>query len=122
MKVFRKFGVHFLIHLIEITCLFLGITFLYYYNLLSSPIYSFLKFLILFLSLFFHSFLLGKESVKKGYWQGFKYGCFFLLLSFVLTILFGKFQFKMILYYFLILATSSLGGMVGIYQKKETNG
>lgn len=75
------------------------------------------------ISVFVGAYLLGKEANKKGYLEGIKYGLIITILFWILSFLAFDESFKIsnLLYYLVILITSSIGSMFGINRKKEKN-
>ena len=97
------------------------ITLLNYFNLLSSNIANTLILIIVIASIFVGSFLLGKKSNKKGYLEGIKYSAIFILLLVIINLLFVKvFEIKSLIYFLIIVVSSTFGSMLGI-NKKGTN-
>ena len=64
----------------------------------------------------------GKRALKKGYFSGIKIGLYLLIFSFIINIFLSQkvITFSQIIYYFILLLCSALGGMVGISTKKES--
>ena len=119
MSYCKKIGLRFLLAIIEILLVLFLLSTLYYYDKISSTLFRSLKIFFFLGILLINSYRLGKESLKKGYLVGLKFGSFFVILSFLLTLFLKSFQLKNILYYFLILSSSILGSMIGISQKKK---
>lgn len=108
------------ISLISIIILNIFTTLLQYFNIFPN-ISNFFKILIIIISIFIGSFILGKNSLKKGYIEGLKFGIIIIILfSLINLILFKNFQFKNIIYYLIIIVSSIFGSMIGI-QKKSSN-
>ena len=64
---------------------------------------------------------MGRKASKKGFLEGLKYGGFYLVFI-VLIDYFGfsyKFGFKFLIFSFIILFSSILGGMMGISLRKQ---
>lgn len=100
-----------IISLLLLTCL-------YYFNIIGDGIFSFLKLFIIIISIFINSFILGTKTSKKGYLEGAKFGMAIILLMIIPTLISGKFMFRVIIYYLIILITAMLGSMIGISRKK----
>lgn len=94
-----------------------------YFNILSSKVVSIFKILIPVISLFIGGFYLGKRSNKKGWFEGLKLGLIFLILLviFEFLALSINFEVKNILYYLIILASTSFGSIVGINKNIAQN-
>ena len=119
MTYLKLYGKKIFFTILEILlCLFI-LSLLYYFNLIQEKTYSILKIICLLGSIFINSFLLGKSTIKKGYLEGIKYGLLLVLICLIPTLFLQQFQLKILIYYFLILSTSTLGSMVGISRKKK---
>lgn len=94
-----------------------------YFNILSSKVVSIFKILIPIISLFIGGFYLGKRSNKKGWFEGLKLGLIFLILLVIFEFLALNinFEVKNILYYLIILASTSFGSIVGINKNIAQN-
>lgn len=103
--------------LIFFTIIFIGtllITLLNYFSLIHSNIISILKLLLPISSITIASFLLGKQSEKKGYIEGLKLGIIIILIFLTLILLLDRFTLKSLLYYLILVLTSILSSMIGI--------
>lgn len=119
MSSLKKYLLSILITFLSIFLTLLLTTTLYYFNIISPTTYNILKIIFLLLSIFINSFILGKKALKKGYLEGIKLSLPIILLFLLTTLLTKTFTFKVLLYYLIILITSSFGSMVGISRKKE---
>lgn len=92
-----------------------------YFNFINDGFLSFFQILNLSLSIFVGSFLIGKNSLKKGWLEGIKFGFFLLVIMFLINYLIFEVHigFKFILFNIIILVVSMFGGMVGISFRKE---
>lgn len=118
MTYLKKYGLRFIYTLSEILIGMLIITLFYYYNLIPDYIFKFLKLFIILITIFINSFILGKCSEKKGYLEGIKYGLIIIIFSLIPTLVMFRFQIKLLLFYLIILSTTTLGSTVGINKKK----
>ena len=118
MSSIKKFITQIFINILEIILFIFIITILYHFDLISEKIYSFLKLIILLISIFINSFSLGKKAINKGYDEGIKYGFILIIISLLLTLIWNQFKIRIILYYGIVLLTSTLGSMIGISRKK----
>jgi len=118
MTYIKRYLKYILTTTLSILILLFLLTIIYYFNLIKPNTFNLLKLLIILLTILINSLLLGKESNKKGYLEGIKLGSLIVILIFILTIIFSKFEFKNLIYYLLILITSTLGSMIGINKKK----
>ena len=117
--IFFPFLVSFLFQVVEILFVLLILSLLNYHNLISDSSLAFFQLFFLLFSIFIHSFFLGKKGKKKGYQKGFLYGLLIISFFFLFTLFFSKFHIRNLLYYLLILSTSTFGSMIGISQKKD---
>lgn len=109
---------------ILIPILFLNIilTLLYYFNILSTTGTNYFKLAIIVISMLVGGIYIGSKAEKKGWLEGIKIGLEVIVLLFLISYLgFDKgINIKTLIYYFLILASSMLGSMIGI-NKRKTN-
>lgn len=97
------------------------VTTLYYFDLINTSVYKYLKLFTLLINILINSYILGKVASSKGYLEGLKNGFIFIGLFLVISLILRlKLPLKSILYYFIILLTSTLGSMVGISRKKKS--
>ncbi len=94
-----------------------------YFNLINTNTYKIILIFMTSISVFIGAYLLGKETNKKGYLEGIKYGLIITILFWILSFLAFDENFKIsnLLYYLVILVTSSIGSMLGISRKNEKN-
>ena len=88
-----------------------------YFNIISNA--SIFKILIPIISTFVGGFIIGIKSNKKGFIEGLKLGSIFVLTLLILSVILHQFKFKSILYYLILITTTSLGSMIGINIKKS---
>lgn len=119
MSNIKKYLFSFLTTLITIILTLLLITTLYYFNLISPTAYNIIKIIVLLITLFINGLLLGKNSQKKGYLEGIKLSIPLVLLFFIITLINKSFTLKVLLYYIIIILTTSFGSMIGINKKKN---
>lgn len=90
-----------------------------YFNIIAPNIISIIRFLIPIVSLIIVSFLLGKSSLKKGYIEGLKLGVSVIFIFTILILLLDKFEIKSLIYFLILLLSSSLSSMIGINKKAK---
>lgn len=96
------------------------ITVLNYFNIFTSNLTNIIKLIIVIVSMFIGAFLLGKRSLKKGYIEGIKYSIVFIVLLVIINLLFVKeFNVKSIIYFLIIIISSTFGSMLGINNKRN---
>lgn len=108
--------------------IFLLITFILYLALLVIFHYSGLlklqsvakiNFIVVSLVTFVVGISKGKKTSKKGYLEGLKLGLIVVGILFLLnTIFYRSFSLYLLLYYSVILASSTIGSMIGINLKR----
>lgn len=80
-----------------------------------------IKNIIPYISLLISSIILGKNSNTKAYLEGIKFSIIYLIISFILNIIFKyNFNYKLIIYYMIILMSSITGATIGINIKKKS--
>ena len=94
---------------------------LYYFDVISSNVVSYIRIIFIMLVMFIMSYILGKNTEKNGYLAGIKYGLMNIGLFLILGLLFFRdgLQLRLILYDFILLFTSVLGSMIGINKKNN---
>ena len=92
-----------------------------YFDLISQEVYKTFLIILVAISIFISSFLLGKSSKKKGYLEGIKFGVISVLLMFVISYLAfdSNISISSLIYYLILIISSSIGAMFGINKKKE---
>ena len=120
MTYIKTYGLRIIYIFIFIILSLLLTTTLYYFNIINNQTYKILKIIICLLSVFINSYILGKNTLKKGYLEGLKLSLIIIPILFIITIISKKtLKFRIILYYLIILITSIFGSMLGINKKKE---
>jgi len=108
-------------NVLELFILLFLITILYYFNLINEKTFSILKLIILLLSIFTNSFILGKNTKRKSYIEGIVYGSILITILIIITIILSKVQIKLLVFYPLILITSIFGSIIGGTKKIDQN-
>ena len=114
----KKYIFSFLITLILLILSLFFINGLFYFNIIKDSFYRFFKILIVIISIFIGGFSLGKKCDKKGYLNGIILGLMIIVLLFIISVIFRKFQIKLLFYYLIIICSSTLGGTIGIRKRK----
>lgn len=101
-----------------IIVLTLFITILNFIGLIKGDLLNIFKLIIPLVSLFVGGFIIGKNSVNKGWLNGIKIGVISIII-FVLISLISKANIgiKNIIYYLILLSVSIFSSMVGISKK-----
>ena len=117
----KKNGKGLAISLISLSILTFIMTILNYVGFIKYNAVNLIQIFIIFCSIFIGSFYIGKNSIKKGWLEGIKFGIIFLFILIIFNYLgFNiKFQVKNLLYYLILITSSILGSIVGIGLKKS---
>ena len=115
----KKYTISTTLTITLILVLLFFITTIYYFNLISMKTFSILKLLVILISTFIASFLLGTKTKNKGYLEGIKQSLILIVIFLIPTIITSNFNLKVFIYYLIILITGSLGSMIGINKKKK---
>ena len=87
MKYLKKIGKSLLISIIILFVLTFIMTLLNYINFLKFNLVNIFEIMILFITIFSGSFNMGKESKKKGWLEGLKFGGIFLIILIIFNYL-----------------------------------
>lgn len=121
MSYLKKYGLRLIYTIISILLSLFLITTLYYFNIINGTTYSILKIVIILLNIFISSFILGKKATSKGFLEGIKLSVIIIPIFIILALLTNEvLKLRVIIYYIIILITSTFGSMVGISRKKES--
>lgn len=94
-----------------------------YINFIGSKFFTIIKIIIPIISLLIGGFIVGKNSKKCGWLEGIKFGGIFILFLLLFNFLALKNtpDLKTIIYYLIILISSTIGSMFGITKSKCNN-
>lgn len=97
------------------------LTTLNYFDVINQNTSTIIKILIPIISFFIGSFILGKNSNKKGWLEGLKLSSILILLFILLNYIIFKqsFQIKSIIFYITLIISSILGSIIGINKKNK---
>ena len=95
------------------------ITILNYFGILAGTTLNIISVIVVIMSLFIGGYLTGRKANKKGYLEGIKFGLIMIVIILLLNLLVFKNEFSLIniLYYLILLFSSTLGSMIGIMRK-----
>ena len=120
MKYIKKYGKRFLWTSLSIIIGILILTTLYYFNIINTNTYNYLKIIILLLNIFISSYILGKTTEKNSYLEGIKFALILIITFVIITLLtHSSIRPRILIYYLIISITSIFGGIVGISKKKD---
>ena len=119
MTYIKNYLKHLILTIIPILVLLFIITIPYYFNLINTNTYNFFKLLIITLSILINSIFLGRKTKNKRYLVGIKFGLLITTILLILTLILSKFEIKNLIYYLIIIATSTLGSIFGGNKKKR---
>ena len=94
------------------------LTLLNYFNLLNNMVLTICKMVIPLLSIVTGSFISGKKTIKNGWISGLINGLIITLFIFILSLIIKDFEFKNLIFFIIIIITSTFGSMLGINAKK----
>lgn len=86
------------------------LTIIDYFEIFNTSI---LKLIIPLIAIFIQSFIIGKKATKLGYLAGLKFGGIIISIFILLVLILDKFNLKSLIYYLILLLTSTLGSMLG---------
>ena len=107
-----------LFFLVPFLVLTLLITILYYFDILNNQIIKYFKIVIVILSCLLGGFIIGRSSNSKGYLNGIKLSGIIIVIFLILNLILGGFKWYHLVYYLIILVTTTIGSMLGISLKK----
>lgn len=120
MNYLKNVGIAF----IYIISFLLGLTFIStlfnYINLFGNTFTNVVKVIIPIVSLFIGGFVIGKKTGKKGWLEGIKLSLIFLIILtlFNYLALDTSFSLKTLIYYFILVASTTFGSMIGVNKYK----
>lgn len=92
---------------------------LYYFNIFNNSFYSVFKILIISISIFVFSFLYSNSSKCRKVISGIKFCLLFIIFSLIICLINSRFQFKIFIYYVIILFSSIIGSLVSNIKKSK---
>ncbi len=123
MKFLKNISNSFLYILISILILTFITTIFNYFEIFSYKTINILEIIIIIIAMFLGGYKLGQKSNKKGYIEGIKLGIIFSIFLVIFNYLAfdNPFKIKYLLFYIILITSSSLGSMVGINKKNNQN-
>ena len=121
MKKFKEMLKNVLISSFILIISLLIISVLSYFNIISGNTVMILELIICFTVIFITAIKQGQKSQKYGFLEGIETGLVFIILYLIINFaIYNCFKLKNFIYYLIILTISTLGGMIGITQKKSS--
>ena len=103
MTYIKKYGKRLLFTTISILLSLLAITLLYYFNIIGQNTNKVLKIIAILVNIFISSFILGKNTLKKGYLEGIKLALIIIPIFIIISLITSsKIEIKAILRVFFI--------------------
>ena len=93
------------------------ITIFYYFDILSNQVIKYFKIVILLLSCLIGGIYIGKKSSNKGYLSGIKLSLIIVFIFLITTLIMKSFKIYNLVYYLIIIITTTIGSMIGINKK-----
>lgn len=121
MNYLKRIGISCLYSFLCVLVLTFILTIFNYFDIFDGGLFIFFMIFNLVFSVFLGGFLIGRNSSKKGWLEGLKFGLVFLIFV-ALLVFFGfshSIDIKFLVFSFIILFSSILGGMMGICFSKE---
>ena len=116
MKYFKEY-LNFLLIIILVSIILGTLSF---YYLIEEKVVYIIQYMLLFVVLFINGYKLGMIKHKNGYLEGIKFGLLIDIMLIILGLFIDKnFNFYKILYYILIILTSTVGSILGVNKKTK---
>ena len=97
------------------------ITIFSYFNLFSDNIIKVLKLSIPIISTFISGIIMGRNSIKKGFIEGLKLGLIIIFILIIIGLILGEFKLSSVLFYIILIISTTFCSMLGINKKSKTN-
>lgn len=93
-------------------------TILYYFDIINYNLVKYFKIITILLSAFISGLIRGFNSMNKGYINGIKLSGIIIAIIFIFSLILKEFNLSDLLYYIIIILTTTFGAMVGISKKQ----
>ena len=120
IKLLKNYLKSFIYIFISIIIFTFIITLLEYFNILNGNALNIMELIMMVITFFVVSFFLAKNSSSKGYQKGLILSIIYVFISIIFAYLIFRFSIKVkdFIYFLIIIASSTLGGMIGINKSK----
>lgn len=89
-------------------------------NMFGVRTYDVVLLIIMIVTSLITGFLSGRKTEKNGYLNGIILGVILSLIMFILSLIFkNKYQIDTLIYYLIIIASSTIGSMIGIQKNSK---
>ena len=105
--------------IITLLILLLISTILYYFDIINYNFVKYFKIFTIIVSSFISGFIRGINSLNKGYINGIKLSVIIVAILFIFSLIVRPFNFDDLIYYIIIILTTTFGAMVGISKKQS---
>lgn len=119
MKNISKFIISFGSIILSFLLISIILSVFYYYDFINSNTYQIFKISSVVLCLLFSGILLGRKSNKNGMRNGLILGLMCVMLSIIIGFSTKSISFHFLIYHFILLICTGLGGTIGIQTKKK---
>ena len=92
-------------------------TIFYYFDILSNNVFKYFKIIILLISCIISGIFIGKKSNNKGYLKGIIFSLIIIFIFFISSLFLNGFKIYQLVYYLIIIITTTIGSMIGINKK-----
>jgi len=118
MNKIKKYVKWIVAHIISIVIYIILLTIFAFTDIFSLKTIVIINYIALSIISLIHGILKGKKASKKGFIEGLKYGFILILILFILNLIFYRqFNLYIFLYYIILIASSTIGSMIGINLK-----
>ncbi len=120
MKYIKKLLISVLIAILSILILTFLFTFFNYFNIINNKLSTIIKIIIPIFSLAAAGYIIGKKTNKNGWLEGLKLGSIIIILIIIISLLLNqKIEIKNLIFYLLLVLSSTFGTMIGINCNKK---
>lgn len=107
--------------IIPILILNIFVSIFYYFNIIGNNSINYLKLIMVAISMLIGGIYIGSKTTKKGWLEGLKVGLEVIIILFIISYLAFEqgINIKNLIYYLIILSSTTLGSMIGINKRKK---